>query len=282
MLKKSKPKNPWALTQLKKAVTITEARKLIAADKSGNKLNLYHLTDLCESLIPYFRNQLSFPFDLSDDASAILYKIFQVEANQKWSNRLALKAVTFIFLDPETKQLDIAISLVKTLPRSLNLAWNPDKGVGDQVVDCQPPTPRILAPFSPKTPENGHFQPLTQQLDQHAKSDPESSMNLFKLDLSTISNNQNSASTPSKLATPIRYSPITKPRQLNRSRHSNRSANNSPGAKKHRQKRKARNSMILDGHLVQKPKRARVDLSNRPKVRARRSLRSFLQSLIQS
>ena len=99
LLKKSKPKNPWALTQLKKAVTIPEARKLIAADKSNNKLHLYHLTDLCEALLPHFRNQLSFPFDLTDEASDTLFKIFEVEANQKWSNRLALKGITYIYLD---------------------------------------------------------------------------------------------------------------------------------------------------------------------------------------
>ena len=271
----------------RKAVNIKIARQLIAqtAAKGTSALLLYAITDLAEQLQESFNAENYFPFDWSDNQSELFYKLMRAQSQQKWSG-MDLKIITLIFLNPCSKNLDILFRLFKRLPKNLNLSWDHSPQGGDMCLAPKmdtPCVPDLLHHGTPETPDE--FVPLTQCLDP--RSNVKSNRNRlnpvpkFSLNLSTISAGSPNQSTPDKSPpkcispanrsiTPVKRSPITKPRKR---------LSLTPSPKEIR----ARNSRILDGHAPP-PKRTKLDKSqtrNRPRVRARRSLKLFLANLFQ-
>ena len=237
-----------------------------------------------------FEEQDCFPFDFSDRQSELYVELMKAQSSQKWSG-LDLKIIVHIVLGPYDNKLSVILSLFKRLPKSVQFNWKSSPN-GDSAVAPGPPTPFLMDQNSPETPEKC-FQPLTQRLDPRSNKNftpvrAKSKIVPFSLELSTItcespepvhkestpdkSNSLSPAnSSKSSVKNRSKYSPIVKPRK----RYSI-----SPTPKEIR----VRNSLILDGREPV-PKRAKLDKSvgrRRPKAKARRSIKSFLNSLIQS
>ena len=251
---------------------------------------MYHITDLAEKLNSTFESQTCFPFDFSDEQSELYLALMKAQSSQKWSG-MDLKATVHIVLGPCDHKLGVVITLFKRLPRSVQLSWT-QSPCGDNAIAPGPATPFLLDQGTPDSPDQS-FQPLTQKLN------PRSNKNLtpkrvkpnlapFSLNLSTITTSPDvvrSQSTPDKTElSPVsnrsnsrsrqnrsRLSPITKPRKR---------VSISPTPKEVR----ARNSRILDGREPA-PKRTKLDKPvdrRRPRAKARRSIKTFLNNLIQS
>ena len=279
----------WALDQLRKFVTIEEARVQIATVAKSNGLILYQITDLAEKLNLTFESQSCFPFDFTDEQSEIYLALMKAQGAQRWSG-LDLKAIVYIISSPCDHKLSVVISLFKRLPKSVQLNWTQSPS-GDNVIAPGPSTPYLMAPGSPVTPEIS-FRPLTQMLNPRSNKlltpvrvKPE--IVPFSLNLSTISaSSGRDQSTPDKPL--LNTSPANSSKVSNSSNRSRLSPiikarkrySISPTPKEIR----ARNSRILDGSEPV-PKRAKLDKSvarRRNKAKARRSIKSFLNNLIQS
>ena len=112
----------WLKIQLRKSVSIDEARKEIAKNAGQNGLNLYRITDIAESLNESFQKQKCFPFDFSDKQSELFYKLAKLQAAQTWTGT-DLKILTFFVLCPCDPTLNVVASLFKRLPKSVQLTW---------------------------------------------------------------------------------------------------------------------------------------------------------------
>ena len=276
------------MDQLRKFVTIEEARVQIATVAKSNGLILYQITDLAEKLNLTFEGQKCFPFDFTDEQAELYLALTKAQSAQRWSG-MDLKAIVHIILGPCDHRLSVVISLFKRLPKSVQFNWTTSPS-GDNAIAPGPATPFLLVPGSPVTPDVS-FRPLTQMLNPrsnklHTPKRAKTEIVPFSLNLSTISaTSGNDQSTPDK--------PLFKSSPSNSSKSSNSSNRSrlSPIIKARKRytisptpkEIRIRNSRILDG-AEPVPKRARLDKSvgrRRQKAIARRSIKSFLNNLIQ-
>ena len=277
------------MDQLRKFVTIEEARVQIATVAKSNGLILYQITDLAEKLHLTFQNQTCFPFDFSDEQSEIYIALCKAQGSQRWSG-LDLKAIVHIILGPCDHKLSVVLSLFKRLPKTVQFNWT-NSPSGDNAIAPGPATPFLLVPGSPATPDTS-FRPLTQMLNPrsnkcHTPKRVKPEIVPFSLNLSTISaTSGTNQSTPDKPL--FGNSPVNSSRSSNISNKSRlapiikarKRYTVSPTPKEIRM----RNSRILDGGEPI-PKRAKLDKSvarRRNKAKARRSIKSFLNNLIHS
>ena len=275
--------NKWALDQLRKFVTIEEARVQIAKEAGQNGLRLYQITDLAEKLQNTFENQTCFPFDFTDQQSEVFLELMKLQSAQKWSG-LDLKAIVYILLGPCDHKLTVILSLFKRLPKSIQFNWLKSPS-GDNAIAPGPATPYLLTQGTPDTPEND-FQPLTQRLDP--RSNKLNTPNRIKPEIVPFSLNLSTITSASPEPIRVQSTPEKSVNSSNASSRKNRSRL-SPIIKPRKRlsaspkEIRVRNSLILDGQPV--PKRVKLDKSvgrRRQKAKARRSIRTFLNELIQS
>ena len=289
---------------LKKSTSVEDARIQIAQEAGPTGVNLYHLTDLCETLNESFQTQMHFPFDFTDEQSEIYHKIMKLRSNQIWKG-IDLKLMPMLVQNPETNKLMFVYSLFKRVPKGTNLTWTSGSSLGDAGIMPGPNTPYVPIPGllqhnSPKSPLSEQlFVPLTQQLDPRQRQVGE--IPPFHLDVSTISivNTPLSckSSTPDKSLNKSNYeqSPEIEP-AINISKSSNSSARSRRSYRSNLSNRSRRSfitrprkrytpsprasrlekSRILDGEPPKK--RPKLD-RNRPRAKARKSLQRFLANI---